>query len=237
MKFDPLCPKPNKCESCEDRCIRKLAFLSGLPEQLQIALMQRSANKMLSRGEYIFREGDPVGAINIIRKGQVKLNTYDAAGRERIIGIFADNDTIWEGIFLENSRYPYSAVCLTDVQLCKIYREDIEEAVSDLSVALGVINMLSTKLHDANERNMILSMPDPMTKIAGFLLYRDKRSNEPIIKLRLDDIAASVGLRAETVSRYIRRLVNEGYIKKIGQCGIQIVDFEALNALIAANTL
>ena len=171
----------------------------------------------------------------IIRQGQIKLSSYDSEGRERIIGIFSDNDTVWEGIFLENSHYPYSAVCITDVHLCLIFRRDIEEAVSDPSVALSVINMLSNKLHDANERNMILSMNDPLAKIAGFLIYRDQRSADSVIQLRLDDIAGSVGLRAETVSRYIQKLVRSGYIRKVGQSGIEITDFEALNRMLATS--
>ena len=233
MKFNPFCKKQIDCEQCTSRCIDKLAFFSGLPDESKRELMRRSSDKFLRKGETVFAEGDAVESIVIIRKGQIKLNTYDSEGRERIIGIFSDNDTVWEGIFLENSHYPYSAVCITDVHLCLIFRRDVEAAVSDPSIALSVINMLSNKLHDANERNMILSMSDPMSKIACFLLYRDKRSTDSAIKLRLDDIAASVGLRAETVSRYIQKLVKLGYIRKVGQSSIEITDFEALNEIIS----
>ena len=232
MKFNPFCENPNDCGSCTNRCIDNLAFFSGLPDESKRELMRKSSNKFLKKDETVFSEGDSVDYIVIIRKGQIKLNTYDGEGRERIIGIFSDNDTVWEGIFLENSRYPYSAVCITDVHICLIFRRDIEAAVSDPSIALSVINMLSNKLHDANERNMILSMSNPMAKIACFLIYRDKRSTESTIKLRLDDIAASVGLRAETVSRYIQKLVKLGYIRKVGQSSIEITDFKALNEIM-----
>ena len=229
MKFNPLCQKPNKCENCENRCIQNLAFLSGLPEEKQIELMKKSENKLMRKGDVIFEEGDKVNSITIIKSGLVKLNTYDGEGRERIIGIFIDNDTLWEGIFQKDSRYPYSAVCLSDVHICRIFKSDIEEAVSNPSVALSVINMLSNKLHNANERNLILSTSDPEAKISRFLLYRYQRTSEPVIKLRLDDIAGSVGLRSETVSRNLQKMIKEGYIKKVGQSGIQIIDFEALN--------
>lgn len=232
MKFNPFCENPNDCGSCTNRCIDNLAFFSGLPDESKRELMRKSSNKFLKKDETVFSEGDSVDYIVIIRKGQIKLNTYDSDGRERIIGIFSDNDTVWEGIFLENSHYPYSAVCITDVHICLIFRRDIEMAVSDPSIALSVINMLSNKLHDANERNMILSMSNPMAKIACFLIYRDKRSTDSAIKLRLDDIAASVGLRPETVSRYIQKLVKLGCIRKVGQSSIEITDFAALNDIM-----
>ena len=69
-------------------------------------------------------------------------------------------------------------------------------------------------------------------RIAAFLLYRRKRSGEPCITLRLDDIAGSVGLRPETVSRNIRKLVSEGLIEKVGQSGFRIPDFERLNSFV-----
>ncbi len=193
--------------------------------------MLRSAHKSFEKDEFIFREGEPVDSVMIIKSGQVKLNTYDAEGREKIIGIFSDSDTIWEGMFVKGSRYPYSGVCLAPTTVCRIRRSDVEEAVSNPHVALKVISMLSLKLHDANERNMILSVNEPTARIAAFLIYRDKRSSAPVIKLRLDDIAGSVGLRPETVSRYLRKMAREGWIEKVGQSGIRLLNFEALNRI------
>ena len=232
MKFNPNCKNPGTCEDCRDRCIRDIAFLYGMSEEKQLELLRCSAHKVFRRGDVLFHEGDRVNAIVIIKQGQVKLSTYGADGRENIIGIFADNDTIWEGVFSGERVYPYSAVCLTDTYCCFVRRSDVESAVSDPTVALRVIRMLSDKLHDANERSRILSIREPVKRIAAFLLYRRKRSGEPCITLRLDDIAGSVGLRPETVSRNIRRLVSEGLIEKEGQSGFRIPDFERLNSFV-----
>ena len=60
-----------------------------------------------------------------------------------------------------------------------------------------------------------------------------KRSDEPYITLRLDDIAGSVGLRAETVSRNVRKLVTDGLIEKVGRSGFRIPDFERLNSFVS----
>nr|WP_253289230.1 Crp/Fnr family transcriptional regulator [Lachnoclostridium sp. MSJ-17] len=187
----------------------------------------------MRRGDFVFHEGDSVESIVIIKQGQVKLSTYEADGRENIIGIFADNDTIWEGVFSGASKYPYSAVCLTRTYCCYIRRADVESAISDPKVALKVIHMLSNKLHDANERSRILSISEPVKRVAAFLIYREKRSGEPYITLRLDDIAGSVGLRAETVSRNVRKLVSGGLIEKVGRSGFRIPDFERLNSFIS----
>ena len=232
MKFNPNCKNPGTCEDCRDRCIQDIAFLYGMPEEKQLDILRRSAHKIFNRGDFLFHEGDKVSSIVIIKQGQVKLSTYEADGRENIIGIFSDNDTIWEGVFSGDRVYPYSAVCLTKTYCCFVRRGDVETAISNPTVALRVINMLSNKLHDANERSRILSISEPVRRIAAFLIYRQKRSNEPFVTLRLDDIAGSVGLRPETVSRNIRRLMNEGLIEKVGRSGFRIPDFEKLNSFV-----
>ena len=45
----------------------------------------------------------------------------------------------------------------------------------------------------------------------------------PEISLKLDDIAASIGLRAETISRYLSKLEKEGYIKRVGNGKILVL--------------
>lgn len=233
MKFNPNCQKFHSCEDCRDRCIKDIAFLYGLPEGKQIDMLRHSVYKSLRRGDFVFHEGDSTDAIVIIQQGQVKLSAYEVDGRENIIGIFSDNDTIWEGVFSAGQRYPYSAVCLTTTHCRYIRRTDVEQAISDPKVAIKVIHMLSNKLHDANERSRILSLGEPVRRVAAFLLYREKRSDEPYITLHLDDIAGSVGLRAETVSRNIRRLVGDGLIEKVGRSGFRIPDYDRLNSFVS----
>ena len=134
-------------------------------------------------------------------------------------------------MLIEGSCFPYSAVCLVNVTVCIIYRADFINVLSDSSVALNIIAMLSRKLHDANERNMLLSTKDPKARLAAFLLYREKRDKEEIIELKLGDIAASLSMRPETVSRKISELIDEGLIKREGKSSIRIIDFEGLEEM------
>lgn len=219
---------PGECGDCQVDCVDNVEFLEGLPVKQKQELMAGALHSDYRKGQFLFHEDEKVDSLFIIRKGSVKLSTWDSEGREQIIGIFADNDVIWEGMFLEESRYPYSAVCLKVTRICRIHRRDFERVVSDTEVALKVIGMLSRKLHDANARNHLLSITEPKARIAGFLLYRREHSTEAAITLRLDEIAASLAMRPETVSRKLRELVKEGLIRKHGQSSYEILDAEAL---------
>ena len=216
------------CEDCGGLCTESVPIMEGLPVNAQVSLMEHSVHETLRKNSYLFREGEPVDSICIIRKGRVKLCRYDSLGREQIITILADHDIIWEGMFLDGSIYPYSAVCLTNASICQIHRDDFIKVVDNPTAAMNIIILLSKKLHDANERNMLLSTKDPMARLAGFLMYRVDRSVEDDIVLKLDDIAASVNLRTETVSRKLREMEKEGLIERLGHARIKVLDRDAL---------
>lgn len=205
-----------------------IPFLASMPEAEKTKLIEKSELKRVRKGSYLFHEGDSVDAIYIILKGKLKLTRFDAEGREQIVGIFAKNDTVWEGMLIENSRFPYSGVSMVNTFVCIIYRSDFVKVLSDFNVALNIIALLSRKLHDANERNLLLSTKDPKARLAAFLLYREKRDHEETIDLRLEDIAASLSMRPETASRKIKELSDEGLIKRVGKSRIQILNFEGL---------
>ena len=192
------------------------------------SLVEHSVTEHHRKNSYLFREGGSVDSIFIIRKGRVKLCRYDSLGREQIVTILADHDIIWEGMFLEGSIFPYSAVCLTNAAICEIHKDDFIKMVNDPVSAMNTIILLSKKLHDANERNMLLSTKDPMARLAGFLMYRVDRSADDDVVLKLDDIAASVSLWTETVSRKLREMEKEGLIKRLGHARIRVLDRDAL---------
>ncbi len=219
--------EPKKCDSCQD-CSNPL-FL--LPETAGLQLQERIVYKELQRGSTIFQEGDRVDAIYMIRSGKVKLTRWDSEGNEQIVGIFTERETIWEGLLIEGSVFPYSAECMTPVSVCILYGEDLMELLKAPTVSLHLLTMLSQKLHDANERNLVLSMKNPKAKLAAFLLYREARDREESIQIRLDDISASLSLRPETVSRKLNELIDEGLVERAGKSGIRILDFEGLQDL------
>jgi len=219
------------CENCRADCLNSVSFLSGLSPEQKTALSSHLYCLRCQKGSYLFHEGDRADSLIVLRHGRVKLSSVDGEGREKIIGIFAEGDALWESLFLGNSTYPYSAVAVSTTDYCQIAKADFENAISDTPTALRIIALLSKKLHDANERNLILATADPSRRIAKFFLYRLERSHDSVLELRLEDIAASVSLRPETVSRKLAELIDEGFLRKQGQSGYAVLDIDALKEL------
>lgn len=202
----------------------------GDSEEL-VSLLENSIYKKARKNSALFHEGDQVEGVYLIDEGSIKLTRYDANGRERIVGIFSEHEFLWESFLLNNSTYPYTGVWLTKGKYYKISNEDFEKMLRKKHFAKKVIVLLSQKLHDANARNIYLAMEDPLARLAGFLVYSEQRRTTDYLELTLDDIAASINLRMETVSRKLKQLEREGLIKRAGKGKLEIVDYKKIQLL------
>lgn len=174
-------------------------------------------------------EGDTIDAVLIIRKGRVKTCRYDAAGEEYIMDILHDGQAIWHDMFLQDHVYHYNIVALTDIELCEIARKDFMEMLGQYpDCAMYLISMLSTELKEAKEKSVLLSIRQPLVRLAGFLLMKEQTCTHNMIKMKLDDIASSICLRPETVSRCMKTLTEEKMIARLGQGKIKVINHAAL---------
>ena len=208
--------------------MKNISFLTALPAKNQLEITDHADFLSLKKGEYLFRCGESIGDLFFIRSGMVNFCSVDSEGREQVISVHAEGDAIWEGLFFRDSRYFYCALCATAVQCCRINQCDIEAAITDTNRAMQVVHLLSQKLQDANQRNLIFTAHDPSARIAGFLLYANERNHGNTISVQLNDIAAFVNLRPETVSRKLAELQKAGYIERTGKSKIQLLEIDAL---------
>ena len=217
-------------------CTSQIGIFADLPLQAQEKLISHAVLSTHPKDQILIREGQPIDSIMIIRRGRIKIRRIEASGQEHVLDILHDGQAIWHDMFLDNPVYHYSVVCLTDVDLCEIRREEFLALLKQQpETAMRLIQILSSELAEAKEKIVLLSIRDPKVRLAGFLLDRDTRCIGPYIHMRLDDIAASIGLRPETVSRSLSKLEKEGIINRLGQGKLQVKDRAALQKLLDDN--
>lgn len=229
---------PSECRNCKNSalCMTAIPLFRDLPEEVQKSLTYHSVQSARAKGSTLFRAGEKVDSVLIIRRGRIKLCKYDVDGNEYILDIINNGDAIWENLFLEDAVFSYSAVCLSEVELCEIRKSEFIRILADHpSIAMNLISLLSRRLQDSNEKALLLSIHDPKVRLAGFLLDRDIRCVGPEIKLKLEDIAASIGLRPETVSRNLSNFEKAHLIKRLGHGKIIVTDRSGLKEIYEAN--
>lgn len=210
-------------------CMDNIRLFAGLPPSAKRELLARARHTAHASGDIIVHEGDPIESIIVVRTGRIKTYRSTSDGEQHVLDVLHDGQALWHGLFLDNHTYGYSVSCLTPVRLCLIHRADVEQMLANHpDVAMDLIRMVCTELDRAEERIMMLSIRDPRRRLAEYLLARDRSCTGPEIHLKLDDIASSVGLRPETVSRNIARFDREGLVRRMGRGRLLVLDREGL---------
>ena len=210
-------------------CMDNIRLFAGLPPSAKRELLARARHTAHASGDIIVHEGNPIESIIVVRTGRIKTYRSTSDGEQHVLDVLHDGQALWHGLFLDNRTYGYSVSCLTPVRLCLIHRADVEQMLANHpDVAMGLIRMVCTELDRAEERIMMLSIRDPRRRLAEYLLVRDRSCTGPEIHLKLDDIANSVGLRPETVSRNIARFDREGLVRRMGRGRLLVLDREGL---------
>lgn len=210
-------------------CMDNIRLFADLPSPAKRELLARARHTTHESGAIIAHEGDPIESIIVVRSGRIKTYRNTSDGEQYVLDVLHDGQALWHGLFLDNHTYGYSVSCLTPVRLCRIHRADVEQMLANHpDVAMGLIRMVCTELDRAEERIMMLSIRDPRRRLAEYLLVRDRSCTGPEIHLKLEDIASSVGLRPETVSRNIARFDREGLVKRTGRGRLLVLDREGL---------
>ena len=222
------CPfrKNNKLGTSEIRLFK------SLPKDVQEDLVNHSDHIQYPKGKIIAQEGDKIDSVLIIRHGRIKTCRYDASGEEYIMDVLHEGQAIWHDMFLNDYTYHYNIVTLSTTMVCKIKRIDFMHLLTKYpNATMSLIAMLSTELQEAKEKAQLLSVRQPLIRLAGFLISKDTTCTNHVIRMKLDDIAASIGLRAETVSRCISKLEEQQLITRLGQGKLKVTNRSKLSEL------
>ena len=206
-------------------CTSEIRLFKSLPKDVQEDLVNHSDHIQYPKGKIIAQEGDKIDSVLIIRHGRIKTCRYDASGEEYIMDVLHEGQAIWHDMFLNDYTYHYSIVTLSTTMICKIKRTDFMHLLTKYpNATMSLITMLSTELQEAKEKAQLLSVRQPLIRLAGFLISKDTTCTNHVICMKLDDIAASIGLRAETVSRCISKLEEQQLITRLGQGKLKVTN-------------
>ena len=212
-----------------EHCIDSIRLFRELPADAKNKLLVNHTRTMHMKNERIVNEGDAIDEVLVITRGRIKTCHIDSNGDEHILDVLHEGQAIWHGMFLPEHTYQYDIVALTEVVLCRISRNDFMEVLRNSpETAMYLIEMLSKELQDANEKAFLFSIRHPEERIAAFLLFRDARCIGSTIDMKLDDIAASIGLRRETISRYLSKMEKNHLIRREGNGRLRVINRDEL---------
>lgn len=226
-----LCHMDNG-NQCAGLCTARISIFQPLAPQEQRALIQNARQHHLPAGQTIFREGDPAEQVLVLHRGRIKLCRYSLEGRETVLDILSAGNIYGEQRLFSGLNHEVDAVTLEPTSYCEILKKDIEALIyKHPAVGIKLLEAVGLKYSRACRLHEMLSLSDAKARLAGFLVHRAQELHSNTIRLARGNIAASINLRPETISRKLRELQQDGLLEVEGHQIIRLKDREALRRL------
>ena len=192
--------------------VRSLPVFRGLPLDDQTRLAALATLRDYTRGDTIWREGEPAEALTLIVKGRVKV-VRRAEGGDVIIEIFGDGEPVGALAVYNYIPYPASAVCLEPVTLLSLPRRDYFELLDrhpEFARALireltKLVLGLARKVEEMRGQRVEVRIAQLFLDLAGRMGRETRAGIEIAIHLSRQEIADLVGTTVESAIRVLSR--------------------------------
>lgn len=216
-------------------------YLSALPlfTDLNAAELQRLAQgsqlRRLTRGETVFRFGEPCEEFHVTVVGQVKLFALSPAGQEKVIELVGPGNSFAEALMFTGRRYIINAQALTDTLLLTVgKRAVIDEIERDSRFALRMLAGISRRLHGLVQDVEAYALHSGLQRVIGYLL-REQQAEDcvsgEVFTVSLPVSKATVASRLSLTPEYFSRVLHEleeAQLIQIDKRDIRILDARRL---------
>jgi CRP-like cAMP-binding protein len=171
-------------------------------------------------GAALFSTGSPTQGVYCIRHGAVKIVTQDPTGSQRIVRVLKKGDVAGIECAFGN-RHEHTAVAVGDVRACRVpidYFRAFVAKHNNLQMRLLQTSQATLRETESWLSELTVGSLPARTRMARLLLrLKVSEDGERIHRFGVEDMAAILGITAETVSRVISDFVREGILVKGGK--------------------
>ena len=223
--------------------LEKTALFTSLsPSELQ-HLAARTLRKLFSSGELLFSEGEPCMGLHIIARGKVRIFKTSISGREQVLAVNTDNESVAELPVFDGGPYPASAMAIEDTEVAFISRRDFHAyCLEHPEVALKVLSVVGARLRrlvGIIEELSFTTIRQRLISALVKLAQSEGRPTPPGIEFLLpgshQELANQLGTVRELISRNLMRLQAEGLLE-VDARQIVVRDIKGLSALLESES-
>ena len=220
--------------------LRGCQLFAGLsPEELQQIVVVTTV-KQLTKGDYLFHEGDAARGFYIVQTGAVNVHRVNAAGKEQVIHVFRAGESFAEATLASEKGYPADARAIEPSQVLLIQKEGFLTLLRrQPELAIRMLGAMSTHLRVIVGQLDDLTLKDIETRLANWLIKRcpDRESTKPArieLKTTKRVLAAELGTVSETFSRTLAKFRADGLLAVKGNA-FTVLAPARLNELLKRN--
>lgn len=188
-------------------------------------------------GDYLYRSGQPLGALFVAREGAFKTTITDEQGQSQVIGFHLPGELIGLDA-LGTGSHACDAQALTHANVCEIPLSQLETVASQVPglqhQLLRIIGQSINRDHSHLEMLGVKSAGDRMALFLHGMTERYALLGRPsdliVLPMSRQDIGSYLGLVIETVSRTFNKMQEDGVIS-VHARQIRILDPQRLASM------
>jgi CRP/FNR family transcriptional regulator len=231
-----LAERGGKVERCLHCQVRHLTLCRALDDDELRQLAPSIDHISLAPRQLLLLEHDPAEFVHVVLKGMVAVFKTLPDGRRQITGLLLPGDLL--GAFWHD-RYYFSAEAVGRSEVCRIPAAVLRRLCRHHpELEHQLVQAMSDELFEAQTHMLTLGRKTALERLASFLVTLARRAahrGKPANPLRLcmtrTDIADSLGLTDETVSRTFSQLVEHGLIRLLNRHEVRLLNSEVLEQI------
>jgi len=217
--------------------LKYVPLFSELSDRDLLEISKVAVTQVFRKDNMILIEEEVGSTMFVILEGRVKISRISEEGREVILSILSEGDFFGEMSILDGQARSANVVTLEDATILVIHREDFLQMLHDYpQIAINLLKELAHRLRRSDSQIKSLSLQNATGKVASTLLRIADDSGKihlgqvEIPKLPpQQDLANMAGTSRETISRVLKTLTEQGYLRKEGN-KIIILDYESFRS-------
>src|ERR687897_853167 len=194
----------------------------ALPHDDIEALRRFAVVERYPPGTILFRQGGDPQAAFIIEEGEIEL-VYQTKYDRLIVEILSAGASIGDLAVMLETPYPYTGVVRTPTTTLRFSAETIRTLIELYpEICFRWLRFISKRLERAYRRVVELAGRSALEQIVHFILHEAEERRSMTIGLSQTDLASTLALSRQTVSRMLGQLEREGLIEcRRGRIGIR----------------
>jgi len=206
-------------KKARDILIRSQLF-GGLSEEHLAEIEKIAVDKYYNKGDAIFYDGDDGIGFYLVAAGSVSVYKLSPEGKEQILHIVKEGDTIGAVPVFSGKSFPANARAISQSHLLFFDRKKFIQLITNKpSLTMNILALLSTRLREFTIQVENLSLKEIPGRIASYLLYLSReQGNRDLVKLNISklQLANLLGTGPESLSRALGNMKNKKLIEEKG---------------------
>jgi CRP-like cAMP-binding protein len=188
--------------------MRMNALFSDLAPETTAELFRHASFQTFSRGDYIFRRGDPGTSLFGVVAGAVRISSSSADGKSAVLNLIDAGQTFGEIAVLDGLDRTTDAIANIDCEIWRIERRDLLPLVRDQpALAMKFIDLLCVRLRWTSEHLEQVILQSLTSRLAHMIVKLAERNprldGALVLGMTQQSVSEMVGISRESANKAI----------------------------------